>query len=507
MASVLAIGGAAVVGGLMPWRSEIWAWMETLPDRLGESQTGQLVKWGAPYAAMVLTSVYFLTGGLATFGGQAVGSTGAATPGAPNTPTISVAVDDTSTWRVPFSAFVGSGSDTQDSISVTVLRTGTSDTLIHLVSATQTVDTISGVTANDSLKADSVYEVFGRQKGTSGGWSAYDSAQVTNTVSAFPTAYSCSRSLLSTNPTGVLLCWDWQDITQQSDIEGYGWQAGSTGNDAATCLQPDSPGGAEYGAHFVDTLPVFGEGVRVYTALDGDAWCGASKPNSVQHSKSFTGVDFAWYRFAIRWNSTWDARKDAACGASAAHKFTFTSALRQLVFNGAARLEIHYSFEIKPDPGGSDSTLTNSPYTQFIFHSTQDDSRGFAPWNGTTAGDEQWYTFTIAEERLDATSWRRRIWFERISQADTLISPDIVLKDDSIDANTVTWSGGIPAKVGTVFYGLSSDPTGISNNIKLGINRNCYIGSGEADFWEIGPVEVLDGDVIADPYGKASDML
>ncbi len=105
--------------------------------------------------------------------------------GVPNTPTVTATVVDTSTWWVDFSAFVGSGGDTQDSIHIQVDRNGGnfSSPLTDVKSGVQTRDTLSD---NTDWKADSTYVVRGRQKGLAGGWSVYDSVTVVNTQPALP---------------------------------------------------------------------------------------------------------------------------------------------------------------------------------------------------------------------------------------------------------------------------------------------------------------------------------
>jgi len=127
---------------------------------------------------------------------KTAGTTTTSAPGAPNTPTIAVTVVDTSTWWVDFSAFVGSGSDTQDSIHVQVDRVGGnfSSPLTDVKSGVQTRDTLSD---NSDWKADSTYIVRGRQKGVAGGWSAYDSVTVVNTVdvAVFAMDYSSGAAL------------------------------------------------------------------------------------------------------------------------------------------------------------------------------------------------------------------------------------------------------------------------------------------------------------------------
>jgi hypothetical protein len=186
--SLLAWSLVAGMGALMA-RVLLSRWEVVHPDgsREVEETTGhEVVKWGGRLGitAAALGALAFMGPGVGIgLGGmlsRAGGSTGG-TPavGQPNAPTIDVAVTDTSTWRVTFSAFVGSGADTQDSISVTVLRSGAADTLFHAKSGVQTADTISD---NADLKADTTYRVLGRQKGASGGWSNADTLTVVNDV-------------------------------------------------------------------------------------------------------------------------------------------------------------------------------------------------------------------------------------------------------------------------------------------------------------------------------------
>lgn len=154
-----------------------------------------------------------IPGGRASRGRPGMPGT-ASVPGPPNTPTIDVIVDDTSTWRVTFTAFVGSGADTQDSISVTVLRSGAADTLFHAVSGVQIADTISD---NTDLKADTTYRVLGRQKGAQGLWSAADTLSVLNTVSAGTKYFECDWDEVGTTEAKAKACagaYTWPSATQ-----------------------------------------------------------------------------------------------------------------------------------------------------------------------------------------------------------------------------------------------------------------------------------------------------
>lgn len=185
MSAVIALGGAAVLGGLMPWRRRIWRALHGIIEWEGER--GRLTV-GSPAGLAVLGSIGVLSlaflggigGGIAGGLGGVSGDTSPFEYGAPNAPEgMDVIVDDTSTWRVTFPAFSGSGDDTQDSISVTVLRSGAADTLFHAVSETQSADTISD---NTDLKADTTYRVLGRHHGANGGWSNADTLSVLNSV-------------------------------------------------------------------------------------------------------------------------------------------------------------------------------------------------------------------------------------------------------------------------------------------------------------------------------------
>lgn len=174
-------------------------WEDSTPDRRRRFVIG----WPTRHV-MALGSAAFIGGAAILASGGSRGGQTSSTTGVPGTPTIDVIVDDTSTWRVTFSAFNGQGSDTQDSIAVTVLRSGAADTLFHAVSGTQITDTISD---NTDLKADTIYRVLGRQKGASGGWSDADTVTVVNNLGG-EVFFACQWPTTGTAATTIRECGD-----------------------------------------------------------------------------------------------------------------------------------------------------------------------------------------------------------------------------------------------------------------------------------------------------------
>ena len=49
-------------------------------------------------------------------------------------------------------------------------------------------------------------------------------------------------------------------------------------------------------------------------------------------------------------------------------------------------------------------------------------------------------------------------------------------------------------------------PANDSTKLQLGKNRNTVMSLNPQQWWRWGPFEVLDGDVIADPYGIESQI-
>lgn len=215
--------------------------------------------------AMVALSCYFIGVGIGVGGGtvKTAGSgSGSFSYSAPNTPTVDVVVQDTSTWWVNFSTFVGSGDDTQDSIHIQVDRQGGnfSSPLTDVKSATQSRDTLSD---NTDWKSDSTYIVRGRQKGANGGWSAYDSVTVTNTANDVGMVFWCDwrnaadSTATTAAQTTCVNAGDWNNSivgngannlividSSSADLSGKGWPS-------AKALRVRSNNGAEFNARQV----------------------------------------------------------------------------------------------------------------------------------------------------------------------------------------------------------------------------------------------------------------
>ena len=179
MLGSLLILTAAFGGALVAFRREIAsAYGEiTHPDGSHEvwgTKTGELAKWATVGACAFLGGGGAL--GLAIMGARSAAGTasGGFVYSAPNQPTGSVVVIDTSTVYFLASAFVGSGNDTQDSVRFAVTRLGADTTSILTEVKTATVsnarDTISD---QANLKADTTYKGWFKYSGVNGNWSAW----------------------------------------------------------------------------------------------------------------------------------------------------------------------------------------------------------------------------------------------------------------------------------------------------------------------------------------------
>lgn len=168
-----------------------WRWLSGLIE--WEGRRGGRIVVGDPRAIGALTGaaaigalgLYFIGVGVGAGSSGGGVSSPAAVVGAPNTPTIDAAVVDTTTWIITFSAFAGSGADTQDSIHLQVDTAGGTfgSPRTEAKSATQLQDTLSD---NADWNANGQYIVRGRQKGTTGGWSGWDTVAVNNTAIVSP---------------------------------------------------------------------------------------------------------------------------------------------------------------------------------------------------------------------------------------------------------------------------------------------------------------------------------
>ena len=90
--SLLAIGAAGALGAAMPWRRRIWEWMQSLPERLGESRLPIQVGGIAAASIMALSLSYVVLGGHV---GTSGGGSASVPPAAPSAPTVYTITPDT----------------------------------------------------------------------------------------------------------------------------------------------------------------------------------------------------------------------------------------------------------------------------------------------------------------------------------------------------------------------------------------------------------------------------
>ena len=170
---IWAIGASAVIGAAMPWRRRIWEWMETLPERLGESRLPVQVGSIAASAIMAMSLSYVVLGGHV---GTSGGGGGAVLPAAPDMPQVYTITSDTNSVIIVGSAFSGDGSDQHDSTQVQVFRVATALSGTAMLSASSGAQIRDTLTSNDSLKADTIYKARIRYKGKpdqSNAWSEW----------------------------------------------------------------------------------------------------------------------------------------------------------------------------------------------------------------------------------------------------------------------------------------------------------------------------------------------
>lgn len=163
------------------WLAGLIEWEDSTPERRRRFTVG------SPTVVALGAAAFMGMSGLAMLSnaGRAGGSTASGALSAPNAPTINtVFVVDTSTWHVTVSAFVGSGSDAQDSLQIQVDTTGGSFSSPRTDVVSQTANLTDTLSDNTDWNHNGVYIVRARVFGTlSDLWSNWSSnASVTNTT-------------------------------------------------------------------------------------------------------------------------------------------------------------------------------------------------------------------------------------------------------------------------------------------------------------------------------------
>jgi len=298
---------------------------------------------------------------------------------------------------------------------------------------------------------------------------------------SFPQQYSISRPQLANNPGALLHGQDWQNFSGTADLVGAGFHMGSgpSAHDAASTPVVNGPQGARRAEIISD--PVFGQAVRVWATDGSDGW-----EHTVRYGAGTGSANRAWYRVLMKFENGFT---DGSCTSS----YTGGES-HKLIFGGYQRhiQTINDQWNVMGGPdspwaGKSESNLPGSPLHGGKWVDGQRDGV-------YTSGE--WYEFIAYEERLSSTHYRIRSWLRRVSTNDVIETTPVQV----IRAN------GDPAKFGLDIM-ASSIPSGRAGGLRLGINRNCPLASGQTVWWMWGPYEVIDASVIADPYGLANDML
>jgi len=167
--SVLALGGAAVLGGLMPWRRKITRWLAGLIEWEGN---GRRLTVGSPTGLAVTGAIGVLA--LSVWGGiGGIGSAGgvvSAATGPPSTPIVSVVVVSDTSAIVISSAFNGVGADTHLRSLFQI------DTITGTWATPKWLDTTGAVlrdTAYTGIDSGGVYKTRVKHEATTGGWGSY----------------------------------------------------------------------------------------------------------------------------------------------------------------------------------------------------------------------------------------------------------------------------------------------------------------------------------------------
>jgi hypothetical protein len=296
---------------------------------------------------------------------------------------------------------------------------------------------------------------------------------------SFPQEYSLSRPLLANNPGALIIGNDWQGMTQTSDINSYGFFTidKNSGSEvpvyAATVDVVNGPLGAKRAEIVQD--PVFGSVVRAWHTDHSD---GISQ--DVKSHFDLPEMGSAWYRVLIKYENGFTTAGPG--GGANSWKVYFGARQRHMEMSNTD--DYMRSFD---KHGGTSQDLPGSP----------------APGSASVGeiqtewSDEQWYEFISFEEVLSPSHYRFRIWIRKVTENDALLStPQIV-----------TWSSGSPFKFGAEVLDGTVPLTVTGRDIQLGINRNKRTYDGVANWWQWGPWEVIDAEVVPDPYGLADDML
>ena len=334
----------------------------------------------------------------------------------------------------------------------------------------KTVELSDAVGMSDNLAAD----FFTQDKAVQDSIGISDSLSLLIDPSGFPSEFSLTRPLLTDNPGLLVTGEDWQNMTSTQDVLDVA--GGGFGGRFFFHTSGADPADTGY-VTLTTTDPTFG---RVVKCLQGDN-SDSLHPQTTSGKRSFTGISRAWYRFTAKWQSGFTL--EGQPGATPAWKFMFGGTQRHIVWTFGDNYNYVEHFN---DYGGSSSFLPGSATKMF---------NAQVSLGNTEMVDEEWWEFIVYEERVSSTHYRNRVWRRELTANDVITGPSssAVWDDPGGEFGEETTNGTVPA--------------GESSNIQLGINRNVSMFLGTSQHWFWGPWEVLDGSVVADPYGIASRML
>jgi hypothetical protein len=286
---------------------------------------------------------------------------------------------------------------------------------------------------------------------------------------------------LANNPGALIAGEDWQSMSHTSDLNGYGFfinkYAPNTAGQYADASTVDVPNDAPLGAKRAEIVP---DPVFSYTPKLWHTDASDGNEHTVYLIRDFPEMGSAWYRVLIKYENGFTTAGPG--GGANSWKVYFGARQRHMEISNTD--DYMRSFD---NHGGTSIALPGSP-------NPGASSVGSVQ---TEWSNEQWYEFISFEEVLSPSHYRFRMWIRKVTENDQLLP----------EPQIVTWPGGTPFKFGAEVTDGSVPLTVTGKQIQLGINRNKRTFDGEANWWRWGPWEVIDADVIPDPYGLADDML
>lgn len=226
-------------------------------------------------------------------------------------------------------------------------------------------------------------------------------------------------------------------------------------------------------ADFVGLVPdrTFRQVVRITQPQDASQGYSPQMRATLPHP-----VDKAWLRFRIRFSPGWTTRGASGASRSNAYKVAHmympgggSSGRTKIEIENTANFDFGFGF-----PGRH--------YTETLLPGNTWGRGGASPMT-TETSDGEWYEFILYHEKTGVTTGCVRAWRRRLTNAGVIVNNPFVF---------IGWNY-VGATSADTFPPISS--------IKLGINKNRSNDRTQYLYW--GPWELVDGDVVRDPWGVA----